>query len=63
MPSNVTEEFTYIPWRRLIRMRDLYAHRYHKVIATSQWEYILLVPKLKDDCQRALDIIESRQSE
>ncbi len=63
MPSDVTEEFTDIPWRSLIRMRDLYAHRYHKVIATSQWEYIVTVPKLKADCQRALTIIESKESE
>ncbi len=63
MPSDAIEEFTNIPWRSLIRMRDLYAHRYHKVIATSQWEYIVTVPKLKADCQRALAILESRRSE
>lgn len=53
--KSLMEQHAQVPWRMMIRLRDLLIHHYDRVIVTEVWEIIELdLPRLKSEIEAVI---------
>lgn len=55
LPLEIIDANPKIEWRQIMRMRDLLAHAYHKVLLYTVWDAAVnKVPELKEEIKKIL---------
>jgi len=61
LSNELTNKHHEIPWNNIAGMRDIIAHKYHRVDLNKIWLTITEeIPLLKDACEKILREIETR---
>jgi len=59
LSKELTDRYNEVPWSEIAGMRDIIAHRYHRIIIDRIWATITEnIPVLKESCEKILYELE-----